>query len=201
VTSRPVSIGDLTRLGSDRLDHLLDRSHPPATTLEWLGIAVANIPELWAAARTADEVHWRSRTQSAELRGSLLDAFMEALGVAAAMVDQAREQLLARHADVDADDDPDSYAAMIEMAHRSAPRRAEMMIGGYASFLGAAIEAAGALADGELADARRGRWERTHTGDLVAVRAAQLQSALANALGGLLAYARLVAEDSRRIED
>ena len=202
MTSRPGSIAELTRLGADELAHFLERDHPPSSALEWLGIAVGRMPELGARARTADAVHAHSRTQAMRLRLSLIDALMDELGIAAALVQQARDRLVECHGAVDGDDGgAEVYAELLEAAHRSAPRRAEMMIAGYASFLGAAIEAGGALAEAELAQARPRRWERNDPHELVSVRVAQLHSALSNALGGLLAYARLVAEDSLRIED
>ena len=202
MTYRPGSIADLTRLGADELAHFLEREHPPGSPLEWLGIAVGRMPELAARARTADEVHWHSRSQAVRLRVSFLDSLMDELGIAAALIQQARDRLVECHGAGDGDDGgAEIYAELLEAAHRSAPRRAEMMIAGYASFLGAAIEAGGVLADAELARARPRRWERNDPDELVAVRVAQLHSALSNALGGLLAYARLVAEDSGRIED
>jgi hypothetical protein len=201
VTARPVSIVDLTRLGAGDIAHLLERTHPPATTLEWLGIAVGRLPELTARARTAEDLHAHSRSQRVELRRSLLDALMGALGGASAAIEQARARLLERHPDSEGDGSgADVYAELLEAAHRSAPRHAEMMIGGYAAFLGAAVETAGALAEAELATARAGRWERVDHETLVSLRAAQLHSALSNALGGLLAYARLVADDARRLQ-
>jgi hypothetical protein len=83
-------------------------------------------------------------------------------------------------------------------AHRSATRRAEFLIGGYASFLAGAIEAGGALGEAELQLARARRWDRADPERLVAQRASQVYGALVNALGGLLAYARLTAEDAER---
>jgi hypothetical protein len=202
VTSPPFSVADLALRGSDQLAHYRERERPPATPLEWLGIAVAYLPELSARARTADEVHWHSRTQSVKLRAPLLEALADALAVATATVEEARHRLLERHPAAAASDDAaEPYAELLEGAHRSAPRRAEMMIGGYASFLGGAVETAGCLAEAELAIACARRWDRIDHERLVEVRAAQLHTALSNALGGLLAYARLVAEDSSRLQD
>ena len=200
MVSRPISIAELTRLGADEIARLRGREHPPATALEWLGIAVAHLPQLAARARTADDVHWRSRTQSAELRSGLLDALLDEIGIAAALLEQARERLLERHPDSDGDGGAEAYAELLAAAHRSAPRRAEMMMGGHAAFVGAAVEAAGALGESELELARPRRWERGDTEALVAIHAAQFHAALSNAIGGLLAYARLVAEDARRIQ-
>jgi hypothetical protein len=80
-------------------------------------------------------------------------------------------------------------------------RRSQMMIGSYASFVGGAIEAAGALADAEHGMSRARRWDRSDHGGLAEVHAGQLNSALTNALGGLLAYARLLDEDVARLRE
>ena len=200
VTARPVSLDDLIRLGAGDIAHYLERDRPPCAPLEWLGIAVGHLPELSARARTADEVHLRSRTQSVAVRTSLIDAVTGALAHAAALVGQARDRLLDRYPEAGAGDTPtEDYADLLEAAHRSAPRHAEMMVAGYAAFLGGAIEAAGCLAEGELEIARAGRWERVDHEQLVEVRAAQLHAALSNALGALLAYARLIVEDAARL--
>ena len=198
---QPVSLPELKQRAGAGLAHHRDRVRPPETALEWLGIAVGQLPELTARARTADEIHWRSRTQSVQLRGSLLEALLDALGAAAAIVEEARARLVERYPESAAADDAEGYADVLATAHRSAPRRAEMMIGGYASFLGGAIEAAGALAESELTAARARRWDPADHAGLAAVRATQLHAALTNALGGLLAYACLVAADAARLRD
>ena len=71
---------------------------------------------------------------------------------------------------------------------------------GHAAFIGAAVEAAGALGQSELELAGPRRWERGETEAVVKIHAGQLHAAISNAIGGLLAYARLVAEDARRIQ-
>jgi hypothetical protein len=194
VTAHHISLADLTRAGAPEISHYRDRERAPASPAEWLGIAVGRLPDLSATARTADAVAPRSRVQSVEVRAPLLEALSTELGVAAATVEAARQSLLARHPGC-GDSDADEYAALLEAAHRGSPRRADRMIAGYTAFIGGAIEAAGGLADAELDAARAGRWERSDHGRLAELRAAQLHAALTNALGGLLAYARLVAED------
>jgi hypothetical protein len=82
------------------------------------------------------------------------------------------------------------------MAQRSAPRRSEMMVGAYASFIGGAIEAGGALADAELEQLGARRWDRVDHARVTGLRAEQFYVALTNALGGLLAYARLLDESA-----
>jgi hypothetical protein len=124
------------------------------------------------------------------------------LGTAAAMVERSREALVERFPECEeADGGPEGYAELLETALRSAPRRAEMMISGHTAFLAGAIEAAGALNEAELAIARARRWERIDPGRTVELRSMQLHGALTNILGGLLAYAHLIAEDIERLSD
>jgi hypothetical protein len=201
VTSSSLSLAELVERGAGDIAHYRGRARPPASPLEWLGIAVAHLPELTASARTADDVSGPSRRTSAAARAPLLDALADHLGTAAATIDQARKALAERHPDSDPGDTPEDYSALIEVAQRDAVRRSEMMIGAYASFLGGAIEAAGGLADAELGIARARRWEREDHQSAAAVRAGQLHAALVNALGGLLAYARLLAADAARLRE
>jgi hypothetical protein len=198
VLTGSASLAELARHGSRELAPYLGRPRPPETALEWLGIAVGRIPELATRARTADEIP-RHRRQASDLHAPLLDSLTDAIAGAAAIGRQALERHLERHdpgADRHAvDEDVEAYADLLVGAHRSALRRAEFLIGGYASFLAGAIEAAGALADAELAAARARRWDRSDPSRQVAQRVSQVYSALVHALGGLLAYARLTTED------
>jgi hypothetical protein len=178
VTSSQLSLDDLVGLGAEDLARYVDRQRLPASPLEWLGIAVTRIPGLMAGGRTADDIAGRA----GPLRDRLLDALTRELGVAAGIVDQARARLAERHPGCIGDEsNPEVYAELLEAANSSTPRLSETMTASYASFLGGAIETAGALADA-------GPGVRD-------VRAQQLASALGNTLGGLLAYARLINRD------
>ncbi|MEA2457558.1 MAG: hypothetical protein QOC95_530 [Thermoleophilaceae bacterium] len=197
MTTASVSLAELARHGARELAPYIGRQRPPDTTLEWLGIAVGKLPDLAARARTADEVNWR-RPGGMQAHAPLLDALTDAIAGAVAMGSTALTHHLERHPSGSdggsTDADVEAYTSLLVAAHRSAPRRAEFLIGGYASFLGGAIEAAGALAEAELGEARARRWDRADPARLVSQRANQVYSALVNALGGLLAYARLTAE-------
>src|SRR4051794_1365433 len=199
VTSSSLSLAVLVERGAGDIAHYRGRARPPASPLEWLGIAVAHLPELMASGRTADDVSGRSRTGGGEYRAPLLDALAHHLGEAAATIDQARKALLERHPECDATESAEEYSELIEAAQRDALRRSEMMIGAYASFLGGAVEAAGSLAEAELTMAQARRWDREDHESVACVRAEQLHTALVNALGGLLAYARLLAADAARL--
>lgn len=197
--SASASLADLAGHGARELQPYFGRPRPPETTLEWLGIAVGKLPELSAHARTGDELHNRPR-RTPHLHAPLVVALMDSIAAEAALGLRALDCHLIRHSgSADSgrpEDDVEAYAQLLVTAHRDAPRRAEFLIGGYASFLAGAIEAGGALAEAELSVARARRWERTDPERLVARHASQVYSALVNALGGLLAYARLVAEDA-----
>jgi hypothetical protein len=201
VITTSASLADLAAHGEHELQPYLGRPRPPHSALEWLGIAVARLPDLSARARTSDQINPR-RTRAAHLHEPLVDALTDGIASAAALAARALDCHLEKHAgspeNSRPEQDVEAYAALLVEAHRSAPRRAEFLIGGYSSFLGGAIEAAGALADAELAAARRRRWERSDPDALVRQRAIQVYQALVNALGGLLAYARLIAEDAAR---
>ncbi|MEA2411415.1 MAG: hypothetical protein QOC77_1976 [Thermoleophilaceae bacterium] len=197
----PASLAELAARGSGELSPYLGRPRPPDSALEWLGIAVARLPDLAARARMSDQIN-RRQTRAAHLHEPLLDALNEGIAGATALAARALACHLERHpASAEGstpDADVEAYATLLVDAHRSAPRRAEFLIGGYSSFLGGAIEAAGALGDAELAAARKRRWDRSDPEQLVGQRAGQVYSAVVNALGGLLAYARLITEDSAR---
>jgi hypothetical protein len=198
VITASASLADLAAHGSTELAPYLGRPRPPETSLEWLGIAVARETDLAQRARTADQIN-RRQTHAAHLHDQLFTALIDAIATAATFLDRALAYHMARHPESASgghpDDDVESYAALLVDAHRSATRRAEFLLGGYSSFLGGAIEAAGALAEAEVTTARKRRWERSDPEQVVTQRAAQVYSALVNALGGLLAYARLTAED------
>jgi hypothetical protein len=199
VITAPASLADLASHGAPALAPYIGRQRPPETPLEWLGIAVTRLPDLAARARTRDEVISPLRPRVAELHGPLVDALAAEIAAVAALTNRALDCHLGRHAvETRREDDVEGYAALLVDAHRGATRRAEFLLGGSASFLGGAIEAAGALAEAELTAARSRRWDRAAPERLVKERAEQVYSALVNALGGLLAYARLTAEDAVR---
>lgn len=186
-----VSLTELAEYGADAVERLRDRSHPPSAPLEWLGLAVGRLPELATRARTVDQIAWRALETAPHLHMPLIEALEHEVASAAALVNAALEEHLRRHPDsidgVEPELDADGYADLLAHAHKAAPRRAEFLMGGYAAFLAGAIETAGALADAEIQEFRRELQPREE----VELRGAQVYQALVNALGGLLAYARL----------
>jgi hypothetical protein len=201
VITASASLAELAAHGARELAPYLGRPRPPETALEWLGIAVTRLPEVAARARMSDEMSARP-ARATHLHPPLIAELTDAIAGAAALATRALECHLERHAasaeGSRPEDDVEAYATLLVSAHRSASRRAEFLISGYASFLGGAIEAAGALAEAELAVTRKRRWDRADPETLMGQRASQLYSALVNALGGLLAYARLIAGDGPR---
>jgi hypothetical protein len=201
VITAAASLADLASHGENELQPYLGRPRPPQSALEWLGIAVARLPDLGARARMSDQINPR-KVRVAHLHEPLVDALTDAIASAAALGARALDCHIEKHPaspeSGNAAADVEAYAALLVDAHRSAPRRAEFLVGGYSSFLGGAIEAAGALAEAELAAERKRRWDRSDADALVRQRATQVYQALVNALGGLVAYARLVAEDAAR---
>jgi hypothetical protein len=192
VTPSSLTLAELVERGTGEIAHYRGRARPPATPLEWLGIAVTQLPELSGSARTVDDLSGRARSAPADIRASLLRALSRELGAAAATIGEALRLVTSRYPSCDAGDTPEAYSSLVEPALDRAPRRSEMTIGAYASFLGGAIEAAGALVEAELGMSRAPRWDRADHEHVVEVRAEQLCSALTNAQGGLLAYARLL---------
>ena len=183
MTAPSLSLDDLVGRGAGDLARYLDRERVPVSPLEWLGVAVSRLPELAASARTADDIAGRARPGAVTPRTRMLEALTRELGAAAGLVDQARLHLLGRHPGcAEGDGGPEIYAELLEAANRNTLRLSETMVAAYASFLGGAIEAAGALADAEDEQA-------------AGLHAAQLNAALSNTLGGLLAYARLIDRD------
>src|SRR4051794_38958359 len=69
--------------------------HRAATTLEWLGLAVGELPYLISSARTVDDINWRSATpNAARMHLGLIDALGQQLAGSAALLHHA---LLAHH--------------------------------------------------------------------------------------------------------
>src|SRR3954447_24681876 len=96
VTSSSLSIAELVERGAADIAHYRGRARPPASPLEWLGIALAHLPELTPGRRTADDVSGRSRPAAAHTRAALLDSLADHLGTAAATIEQARKVLVER---------------------------------------------------------------------------------------------------------
>jgi hypothetical protein len=210
VTSTGLDLARLVADGRPAVDAHLGRERPPATTLEWLGIALTELPTLAERARTVDGMspHPRHRPLANALE-RLLDAFHAEVAAATALVHQALMRHLADHPAGEAEDgvaeSAEAHAALLVECQGGAPRLSEFMTGSHLTFIGAAVEASGSLAAAKLAlasmhatDSEPVRRARQRG---VALRADQVRSALVAALGGLLAYAELAAERRVHIRD
>jgi hypothetical protein len=210
VTGTGPDLALLVANGQSAVDAHLARERPPATALEWLGIALTALPTLAERARMVDGMspHPRHR-ELADALERLLDGFHHEIAGATALVHAALECHLASHPGEAADgavaESAESHARMLMEFQGGAPRLSEFLTGSHLTFLGAAVEASGALAHAEIALAsprataseavRRARQRG------IALRAEQVRSALVAALGGLLAYSELGAERRVHVHD
>lgn len=210
VTSTGLDLELLVAEGRPAVDAHLTRERPPATALEWLGIALTVLPALAERARMVDGMspHPRHRPL-ADALDRLLDGFHTELAGSTALVHEALRCHLDAHPAGEAEDgvveSAEAHARLLVECQGGAPRLSEFLAGSHLTFLGAAVEASGSLAAAELAVAtmpahgsepvRRARQQG------VELRADQVRSALVAALGGLLAYSELAAERRVHIFD
>jgi hypothetical protein len=154
-----ISLSDLVSQG-DREDQQHAPHEPgPSSTLEWLGLAVGELPYLTSSARTVDDINWASHAPRAlRVHLQLLDALERQLASAASMIDRALRAHLADHPElgdletVMTDVDFLSHALIED--HPPLSRRAELLQGGYVTALAAAVQASGRNGDpGMVADA------------------------------------------------
>jgi hypothetical protein len=154
------------------------RDHASAGPLQWLGLAVGELPFLASSVRTVDDLNWSSRAPNG-MRVNLrfVDALSQQIASSAALVHRALVALMARHPDVG---DPVAAIADVELLsqalvedHPPLSRRADLLMGSYATALAAAVQAS---------ECQGG------SADIVA-------DALIRALATLLGHARLNARD------
>jgi hypothetical protein len=123
----------------------------PTGTLEWLGLAVGELPYLTSAARTVDDLNWKSCAPfAARAHLGLIDAFGQQLASSAALLHNA----LAAHVTPEERDvvlnDVEflSHALVEDQAPMS--RRSDLLAGGYVTALAAAVQASGRAAGAEF---------------------------------------------------
>jgi hypothetical protein len=189
-----LSLSDLVLRG-DQDDHPHAPSgHPRAGALEWLGLAVGEMPYLISSARTVDDINWRSQApNSARMQISLIDALAQQIASSAALIHHA---LVAHHHAHPELGDPEQALADVDFLshtlvedHPPLWRRSELMEGGYVTALAAAVQASGRLCDARVGEANG------EDGPSPATAAAVVDDALARALATLLGHARLNARD------
>jgi hypothetical protein len=170
------------------------RSRPPESPLEWLGLAVGEMPFLSSSARLVDDLNWHSHApNAAQMHARIIDSLSLQLAGTAAVVHGGLDAYLQRQPAMGTLDealgDVDVLSQALFEDHPLLSRRSEMLIGGFASALAAAIQAAGQLNDAELAILAG---DAAPDPELIAAVA---YDAITRALATLLGHARLNARD------
>ena len=182
-----ISLADLVHRG-EHDDHAPSpHDDPSAGALQWLGLAVGQIPFLISSARTVDDLNWSSRVlNSAQMQIALIDALAQRLAGSAALLHHALVAHLRSHPELG---DPDVMLGDVDfLSHAMVEdrpalwRRSELMEGGYVT---------------AVADAVQGSGRMSEPADEDALRAATVLVAdsIARALATLLGHARLNARD------
>ena len=132
--------------------------HEGASTLEWLGLAVGELPYLISSARTVDDINWASHAPHAvRVHLQLVDALSQQLACAASLMNRALRAHTERHPELgDLDSvltDADFLSHALIEDHPPLSRRADLLQGGYVTALAAAVQASGEHGDpGVVAD-------------------------------------------------
>ena len=188
-------------LQGERDDHPHAPSDRPlANMLEWLGLAVGEMPYLISSARTVDDINWRSTApNAAQMHLALIDSLAQQLASSAALLHHAlvshhRAHPALRSAEK-ALEDVDFLSHTLVEDHPPLWRRSELMQGGYVTALAAAVQASGRLCDARVdeANGRHGPSSDTAAG--------VVGDALARALATLLGHARLNARDREVVQE
>jgi hypothetical protein len=149
--SSALSLAELVDRGEN--DHHLHApiDTRPSGTLEWLGLAVGELPYLTSAARTVDDLNWRSCAPfAARAHLGLIDAFGQQLASSAALLHNA---LTAHVPPAERDvvlNDVDFLSHALVEDRPPMSRRSELLAGGYVTALAAAVQASGRAAASEF---------------------------------------------------
>ena len=194
-----ISLSELVLRGEQDDHPHAPSDRPTASPLEWLGLAVGEMPYLISSARTVDDLNWRSQApNSAEMQTALIDAFAQQIASSAALLHHA---LIAHHRMHPALGDPEQALSDVDFLshalvedHPPLWRRAELMAGGYVTAMAAAVQASGRLCDARVGEASG---EHGPSPDAAAV---VVGDAIARALATLLGHARLNARDRELVQ-
>ena len=143
-----ISLSDLVNQG-DRDDQPHMPHEPgPSSTLEWLGLAVGDLPFLTSSARTVDDINWASHAPHANrVHLHLLDELSRQLACAASLMDRALRCHVERHPELGdiqtVLNDVDFLSHALIEDHPPLSRRADLLQGGYVTALAAAVQASG----------------------------------------------------------
>jgi hypothetical protein len=199
VVATAMTLSELVLQG-ERADHPHAPSDRPyASTLEWLGLAVGEMPFLISASRTVDEINWRSTAPNApRMQIGLIDALAQHLATSAALLHHA---VVAHHQAHPALGGPEQALADVDFLshalvedHPPQWRRSDTLQGGYVTALAAAVQASGRLCQARVEEARG---DDDPSPDAAA---AVVGDALMRALATLLGHARLNARDREVVE-
>ena len=147
-----ISLSDLVSQGDRDDQPHAPHEHRPSSTLEWLGLAVGDLPFLTSSARTVDDINWASHApQATRVHLQLLDALSRQLACAASLMDHALRAHVERHPEIgDIDtvlEDVDFLSHALIEDHPPLSRRADLLQGGYVTALAAAVQASGEHGD------------------------------------------------------
>ncbi len=187
-------------LQGERDDHPHSPSdHPAANMLEWLGLTVGEMPYLISAARTVDDINWRSTApNAAAMHLGLIDALGQQIAISAALLHHALLAHYRAHPALGSGDqaleDVDFLSHALVEDHPPLWRRSELMQGGYVTALAAAVQASGRLCDARVDEANG------VSGITPDTAAGVVGDALGRALATLLGHARLNARDREVVE-
>jgi hypothetical protein len=190
-----LSLTDLVDIGEqDAQQQHAPTDRLPRSPLEWIGLAVGELPFLSFSARTVDDLNWHSHAPNAgEMNLSFLDSLSQQLGSSAALMHRALAACLDRRPDLGTIDEAraevDQLSRALFETHPLLSRRSELLLGAYSNALAAAIQAAG-----QLADATRETEAGRPAQDPELIVAVEYD-ALTRALATLLGHARLNQRD------
>ena len=179
-----LSLTDLILLGEHDDHPHAPRARDQAGTLQWLGLAVGELPYVLSSARTVDDINWRSNARNAaRMHVGLIDALSQHLASSAALLHHALVAHHRAHPELgDAETalaDVDFLSHALVEDHPPLWRRFELLEGGYVTALAAAVQASGMPSDSG---------------------AGVVDDALTRALATLLGHARLNARDREIVE-
>ena len=167
---------------------------PMANMLEWLGLAVGEMPYLISSARTVDDMNWRSTApNAAQMQVGLIDALGQQLAASAALLHHALVAHHEAHPALGGGDkaleDVDFLSHTLVEDHPPLWRRSELMAGGYVTALAAAVQASGRLCEARVGEANG------EDGPSSEAAAVVVADSISRALATLLGHARLNARD------
>jgi hypothetical protein len=146
--SAAISLTDLVDHGEYNDHQHLPLGHNPTDPLEWLGLAVGDLPYLTSSARTIDDINWASLApHAARVHLQLIDSFGQQLAGSGALIHRALLRHIERHPELgnleEILTDVDFLSHALIEDHPPLSRRADLLQGGYVTALAAAVQGSG----------------------------------------------------------